>query len=209
MVSDLQRYESLKNIILNYLTTAANEMQVINWIKEKHKMCICFDRRSEDIKTSLSLLRILEKRNCLSAHFTKPLECIIVLLNNPTELLNSIQSYNATVCSSRKNIMCKDQHALPNYSEFTKSKKQKIHELLSEELGKSWRNLARSLSIKEADIDMLNERHPTDVKLKILDMLKLFENQTDPMRWLKVLCDGLKESRRTDLKTKIINIHNS
>lgn len=84
-------------------------------------------------------------------------------------------------------------------------KKSKIYEIVSLEIGKSWRDLARNLSIREGEIDILNHKYPADLKTKVYTILDIFSTR-EPEQWSTKLAQALSKARRVDLQNKVLDI---
>ncbi|XP_055607800.1 fas-associated death domain protein [Uranotaenia lowii] len=81
---------------------------------------------------------------------------------------------------------------------------QAIHDLLVREIGRDWNTLGRHLGHSVASLYSIEERHPKDVKARILDIVIEAENEAgDWNHFIVQLLQALEDSRRKDLKRKI------
>ena len=88
---------------------------------------------------------------------------------------------------------------------FSKRKKQRIFETITQEIGSFWRDLARNLKIRERDIDDIDFQNKT-LAVKATKLMEKYDLIADPQRWFFVLCDALERTRRKDLVRSIQDI---
>ncbi|XP_046747694.1 uncharacterized protein LOC124412108 [Diprion similis] len=74
---------------------------------------------------------------------------------------------------------------------------------VSEALGKSWRDVARYLDVREADIDQIDAQFNSETKEKAFAALKIFADKSDLPYWPKNLKDALEKARRKDLRNLV------
>ncbi|EDW76929.1 uncharacterized protein Dwil_GK13670 [Drosophila willistoni] len=88
---------------------------------------------------------------------------------------------------------------------FSENKRVAVFKKISEQLGRSWRDLGRQLNISEGAMDDMEERYPRDLKSRILYLLKMAEEDEvhDPRQFLKRLCRGLSGAGRNDLRNRV------
>ncbi|KAH8371613.1 hypothetical protein KR093_008274 [Drosophila rubida] len=93
-------------------------------------------------------------------------------------------------------------------AQLTAEKRAAIFKKISQECGRSWRELGRKLGIGEGTMDELEEAFPRDLKSRILRLLQIFEEDecNDPRQFLLQLCRGLSDSNRNDLRKKVEQI---
>lgn len=116
--------------------------------------------------------------------------------------LNSSQLINqASVC---KNKCCQSMGCF-RYEENTCTKE--AYQLICEEIGSKWKDLARALDIREADIDDLERcSRIYDRTMKVL--LKHEKISRNKFEWACNLKNALQKARRGDLRIKIEKIIN-
>lgn len=93
-------------------------------------------------------------------------------------------------------------------AQLTDEKRAAVFKKISEQLGRSWRDLGRKLSISEGAMDEIEMRYPQDLKSRILRLLQIFEEDecNDPRQLLLQLCRGLSECGRKDLRRRVEQI---
>lgn len=74
-----------------------------------------------------------------------------------------------------------------------------------EEIGSFWRDLARSLKIRECKIDAIDDNHRT-LATKALKMMEQFEERADQKKWFYVLCNALNTIHRKDVANSLQEI---
>ncbi|KAH8302778.1 hypothetical protein KR044_010738 [Drosophila immigrans] len=94
------------------------------------------------------------------------------------------------------------------FAQFTAEKRTAIYNKISQECGRSWRSLGRKLGIGEGTMDAIEEAFPRDLKSSILRLLQIFEEDecNDPRQLLLLLCRGLNDCGRKDLRKKVEQI---
>ncbi|XP_051861720.1 fas-associated death domain protein [Drosophila albomicans] len=93
-------------------------------------------------------------------------------------------------------------------AQFTAEKRAAIFKKISQECGRSWRELGRKLGIGEGIMDDIETTYPRDLKSRILRLLQIFEEDecNDPRQLLLQLCQGLADCGRKDLRKKVEQI---
>lgn len=71
---------------------------------------------------------------------------------------------------------------------------------LKDRLGRSWRDVARHLEIRECEIDAVQSKYPFDLKEQSYEILRIYISQSDTERWAINLIRALEKGRRKDLK---------
>lgn len=84
-------------------------------------------------------------------------------------------------------------------------RKHIIYKLISEEIGRKWRDLGRELKIKEGQLDDLESKHNTS-KSRTLEIFKMFEEKSDPRSIVVDICEALIQVRRNDLRKEVEKI---
>ncbi|XP_011698650.1 PREDICTED: fas-associated death domain protein [Wasmannia auropunctata] len=71
---------------------------------------------------------------------------------------------------------------------------------IKDRLGRSWRDVARHLGIRECEIDAVQSKYPYDLKEQSYEILKIYLSQSDTEQWAINLIRALEKGRRRDLK---------
>ncbi|XP_011642269.1 fas-associated death domain protein [Pogonomyrmex barbatus] len=71
---------------------------------------------------------------------------------------------------------------------------------IKDRLGRSWRDVARHLGIRECKIDAVQSKYPYDLKEQSYEILKIYMSQSDTEQWAINLIRALEKGRRRDLK---------
>ncbi|KAJ8934759.1 hypothetical protein NQ314_013204 [Rhamnusium bicolor] len=173
----------------------------LSLIKEHFSENIDSPRRFDRINNIAKLLRILEKRDCLSTEEISPLKYIARELqdNNIIALIEAYESYDKSPqvpISNERNVK---NRVIP---QIEVDPIERVYRLICSEIGQKWKDLARALSVPEGQIDDLEHRY-----LRISDMTRevlLFHREASDERYWKVkLCNGLTVARRNDLRLQI------
>ncbi|XP_029170874.1 fas-associated death domain protein [Nylanderia fulva] len=77
---------------------------------------------------------------------------------------------------------------------------QRVLLQLKDRLGRSWRDVARYLDIRECEIDVVEKKYPFDMKEQCYEILQIYISQSDTERWAINLIRALEKGRRRDLK---------
>ncbi|XP_046466226.1 fas-associated death domain protein isoform X2 [Neodiprion pinetum] len=94
-----------------------------------------------------------------------------------------------------------------SYSQTQPEDQQKIMYTVfngvSEAVGKSWRDVARYLDVREGDIDRIDTQFNSDSKEKAFAALKIFAAKSDLRCWSINLKNALEKARRKDLRNLV------
>ncbi|CAL1675995.1 unnamed protein product [Lasius platythorax] len=71
---------------------------------------------------------------------------------------------------------------------------------LKDRLGRSWRDVARHLDIRECEIDAVQSKYPYNLKEQSYEILQIYISQSDKEQWAINLIRALEKGRRRDLK---------
>lgn len=88
---------------------------------------------------------------------------------------------------------------------MSERKKQRIIDAVVDNIGIHWRDLARSLEIKEKIIDEL-EHSNNKIEERAKTIMDMYQKMADSQNWFFELCDALETSRRRDLAKKVRKI---
>lgn len=70
---------------------------------------------------------------------------------------------------------------------------------IKDRLGRSWRDVARHLNIRECEIDAIQSKYPYNLKEQSYEILKIYMSQSNT-EWAINLMRALEKGRRRDLK---------
>lgn len=97
------------------------------------------------------------------------------------------------------------QPTIPLQSSF-EHHKNRVYKTVADEIGKKWNELGRELSVREGEMDRIQERYRDDIHSKMYAIFELFESRTDCSDRSSRLCEALREVRRTDLAKRVSHI---
>ncbi|KAL4706542.1 hypothetical protein ACJJTC_015740 [Scirpophaga incertulas] len=212
----LKDYNKLKQEAILTFGRCHRHSQLLSSLKEIFRNDINSPRRYEQLTTIGELLKILEIRDVLSENNVEPLKQIAIHIPNNKELLQNINEYELTHTPVEYiNFNESTPNAVQNKivecvghndtNEVIDKRKQRIIEEVTENIGTFWRDLARSLGIKERDIEEINKNQKlTDSKAT--DVMNLYLKKADKQTWFLDLCEALESSRRKDLANKLKKI---
>ncbi|VVD03881.1 fas-associated death domain protein [Leptidea sinapis] len=207
----LSEYDQLKNHIIYYLGLHEDHSSLLTVLKEFYKDDIDSPRRYEKIKTIRELLHLLEIRYVLSEANLTPLKEICYRASD-NHLLQRVLDYEQLSASKGKDNNC--YYDLKNdqtyqttttghhYGNISDHKKNRINQIIIEEIGSYWRNLARNLRVQEQIIDEIESKYKA-ISEKASKLLEFYETRADPQRGFYVLCNALEKSRRKDISKSI------
>ncbi|KAM3962351.1 fas-associated death domain protein-like [Aphomia sociella] len=219
-------YPQLLQQIVIGIGLSDSHNQTLNLIKQVFKNVINSSRKYEQITTVGQLLKVLEIRDALSENNVESLKEIAQFINNNGEILRQINIYENTHRSREYRNFYDPELAVPHniskpknelygnwangnpyhpYLHMSSKKKQRICEIVIEQIGTFWRDLARNLKIRECTIEKIDKDMDT-LHSKASKLLEIYEDKADPQRWLLVLCDALERARRKDLAKSIQDI---
>lgn len=182
-------------------------------LKEKYRDEINSERRLECIDSVPELIKVLEKRGCLSKENISELYVIARTLNQHnlirqfTQRINGVD-FNQKTNSSYHNqgIKLYLQNPLSNIFHFSGSVNDLVRTELQEKLGKSWLEFARALDIQECKIDDLKIKYPDQCELCIKKILEIHDDKYHGKEWTRKLLKALYKARRNDLRNSIEKI---
>ncbi|XP_023031922.1 fas-associated death domain protein isoform X2 [Drosophila willistoni] len=163
-------------------------------------------RRLDQIHTLEDLIACLENNDELNEENVQPLK----KMTKNQETLQQINAYQPIRVQHpvQPVPMVVPTSVQQNYvtpAAFSENKRVAVFKKISEQLGRSWRDLGRQLNISEGAMDDMEERYPRDLKSRILYLLKMAEEDEvhDPRQFLKRLCRGLSGAGRNDLRNRV------
>ncbi|KAF7991550.1 hypothetical protein HCN44_008921 [Aphidius gifuensis] len=94
----------------------------------------------------------------------------------------------------------KNQNDFDSQSGQSIDLQNKVFEILSENLGRYWTEVARFLDIKEGEIDRIHQNKNFGFKEKSIEVFKLFKSRRGAYNnWQQILIRALNDARRKDL----------
>ncbi|XP_063833728.1 uncharacterized protein LOC135082893 [Ostrinia nubilalis] len=214
----LSEYTQLKQQLVFYVGGSERHSQLLSTLKEHFRDDINSPRRYEKIVSIGQLLRVLEIRDVLSENNVGPLKEIARRIPNGNDLLQKINEYELNrVPTEFVNLYASENiHSTPHRpaesfvtsnpnTAMSEAKKQRIIDTVIDNIGTYWRDLARSLDIKEKIIDKLNESNKP-LHLRAKTIMDMYQKIADSQNWFFELCDALETCRRRDLVKKLKKI---
>ncbi|XP_014467523.1 PREDICTED: uncharacterized protein LOC106740719 [Dinoponera quadriceps] len=98
---------------------------------------------------------------------------------------------------AQKSYCCKQKE---KRTDREKSLQQAVLLQVSERLGRSWRDVARHLGIRECEIDAVQSKYHCNLKEQSFEILKIYISQSNKECWTINLIRALDKGRRRDLK---------
>ncbi|KAG6446476.1 uncharacterized protein LOC115441066 [Manduca sexta] len=203
------KFKQLKEQIILHASATERHAQILNSLKDLFKEDINSVRRFEQISNIAQLLKVLEIRDVLSEDDVAPLKDVARQLPNSSEMLRKIAEYEENhkcgeFISVPKSPPKQKEHSHSGWdinsiqnSEYS-VKKERIFEVISEEIGTHWRNLARYLKTRECTIIEIDSKN-IPLSSKAMEILKLHCKKANPQKWFFDLCNALDKVHRTDI----------
>lgn len=96
---------------------------------------------------------------------------------------------------------------ISNPTDLNKFQERKhiIYKLISEDIGRKWRDLGRELKVKEGQLDDLESKYNTS-KSRTLEIFRMFEERSDPRSIVVDILEALIQVRRNDLRKEVEQI---
>ncbi|XP_047436200.1 protein FADD [Mugil cephalus] len=159
------------------LLDISNQLSAEDMVNIKFLVPEIGKRKLEKIDTGLKLFDVLTQRGQLSANNTDFL----------SRLLKEIK---------RQDLVDKlDGHEAPPDNEPDETEKAKLEiatQVISENLGKSWRKLGRKLRVSDVKLESISKQHPTDLEETAVELLKEWRKIQGPHARTKDLIDALR-----------------
>lgn len=89
-----------------------------------------------------------------------------------------------------------------NTTSDSNKRKERIIQIVTEQIGSAWRTLARYLKIQECKIEDIDENYST-LATKASEVLKLFFDRADSVKWHFDLCEALDKTGRKQLRIAV------
>lgn len=218
-------YDLLKQMAIEGATNAD-----LDDLKEMFSKEIGSIRNRDRISTIEEFIDCLERNDEISEENIGPLRALgqgNVSLQEAISVYQKVENTRASVNQYQEQRLAEElqqhlhistQRSIPqpvaspqNYvtvAQFTDEKRAAVFKKISQELGRSWRDLGRKLSIGEGAMDEIEARFPQDLKSRILRLLQIFEEDecNDPRQLLLQLCRGLSDCGRKDLRRRVEQI---
>ncbi|CAH0407777.1 unnamed protein product [Chilo suppressalis] len=216
-------YSVLIEQVIKSFGESERHSESLSVLKELFRNDINSPRKYEKITSIGQLLRILEVRDVLSENNIQPLKVIALELSN-NRLLGRIQEYEQShvpvqcmnyygqlAAAGENNLNSPQRQPLQSVSSnlntaMSEQKIKRIKQALVEDIGTFWKDLARSLNIKESKIEEINDDY-NKVTMKAKCVLEFYlENKADPQTWFYDICEALEYCKRKDLSKKLKRI---
>ncbi|XP_070151489.1 fas-associated death domain protein isoform X2 [Polyergus mexicanus] len=219
----LEKYRVLRQEFLKQAVPFIDS-KALDELKLNYMHDIDSKRKLSKVTDLQTLIRLLEKRDIVSYDKIEPLQYISKtfvgdpnletrlhdyenwLRTMPTlHLCNMYQNDEGRSAESFSQITqtlhcCLEQEERNNLNERRKLLQQTVLLQLKDRLGRSWRDVARHLDIRECEIDAVQSKYPFDLKEQSYEILRLYISQSDMERWAINLIRALEKGRRKDLK---------
>ncbi|XP_024886802.1 fas-associated death domain protein [Temnothorax curvispinosus] len=114
---------------------------------------------------------------------------------------SSIESTAKLFSNSTQTLQCNSEHEEQcNLYKRKKLLQETVLLQVRDRLGRSWRDVARHLGIREYEIDAVQSKYPHDLKEQSYEILKIYMSQCNMEQWAINLIRALEKGRRRDLK---------
>ncbi|XP_018319499.1 FAS-associated death domain protein-like [Agrilus planipennis] len=189
-------FEILKRDFINNCNCNEKQLQSL---KEKYSKIINSTRQTDKINNIYKLIYTLEKRNIISE------DNVNVLL----EITEHLHQYHL----KPKILHYTKTHHPGSTSIFpvpSTNLEERIHSLIAEDIGHSWKDFARQLDVKEGQIDALEDQYRS-ISDRVHKILIMHKNTCEKRKWQSTLLRALSKARRNDLQEKaqhIFDTHN-
>ncbi|XP_050446654.1 fas-associated death domain protein isoform X1 [Cataglyphis hispanica] len=150
-----------------------------NWLKTMPTLHLCNMYQSDEVFHSISSISESPSSSNLSQS----------TIGRSTESFSQTQTH-----------CCLEQEERNSLNERRKLLQQTVLLQLKDRLGRSWRDVARHLDIRECEIDAVQSKYPFDLKEQSHEILRIYISQSDTERWAINLIRALEKGRRKDLK---------
>ncbi|XP_012540284.1 fas-associated death domain protein [Monomorium pharaonis] len=124
-------------------------------------------------------------------------------------MYNLYQSSIGGSSTTLSNYSTETLHCNPKQEQYNKKRELLQNTVIlqiKDRLGRSWRDVARHLGIRECEIDAAQSKYPYDLKEQSYEILKLYISQSDTEQWAINLLHALEKGRRKDLKELVEKI---
>ena len=182
-------------------------------------------RRSSYINNFNDLITVLENRGCIGEADVGPFKQIVMLLPNCDILKERIYDYQC--CRDRNRLrrpyVNHESPAPPLYSQNNSADPRRSRnsdaisstvlpkaalDCVCKSIGTNWKDLARILSVREGDIDEIEEEYPRKVQERAYECMRRFIEDTDPSKVQQKLLYALDKCGRRDLREEVEEILN-
>ncbi|GAB1868055.1 Death domain-containing protein [Camponotus japonicus] len=169
------RYISKKFVVDPNLESKLQDYE--NWVKSMPQLYLCNMYQSDEVPTS-SISESPSSSNL-----------------SQSTLEGSAESFSQTT-----QTLCFEQEERNNLNDRRKLLQQTVLLQLKDRLGRSWRDVARHLNIRECEIDAIQSKYPFDLKEQSCQILRMYMSQSNSEQWVINLIRALEKGRRKDLK---------
>ncbi|KAL0117706.1 hypothetical protein PUN28_008840 [Cardiocondyla obscurior] len=167
-------YISKKYVHNSNLTSRLEDYE--NWLKTTPSLCNAYKNETPLTSKSMCLESTNSESTCSSVYSLSQSTRSTKLLNNNTQ---------------------KEQCHLYNKRKLLQ---EKVLLQVKDKLGRSWRDIARHLGIRECEIDAVQNKYPYDLKEQSYEILKIYISQSDREEWAINFIHAFEKGRRRDLK---------
>lgn len=221
-MSDFARaYSELRNQVVD---SADNHLSKdkLKYFISTFQCVINSKRRSNYINNFNDLITVLENRGYVGEADVGPFERIVMLLPNCDILKEKIYRYSDR-SRLRRPYVNHENPAPPLYSQNNSADPRRSRnsdavstrnivlpkaalDWVCKNIGTDWKDLARNLSMREGDIDEIEEIYPRKSQERAYECLMRFIKDTDPYKVQQKLLYALDKCGRRDLKEEVEEI---
>lgn len=224
-MSDCARaYSELRNQVVN---NADNHLSTdhLKYFISKFQSVINSKRRSNYINNFNDLVTVLENRAYIGEADVGPFETIVRRLPNCAIFKEMIYDYQCNRDRSTLGIpyVNHENPAPPLYSQNNSAdpRRSRNSDVISsgnivlpeaalncvcKNIGTDWKDLARNMSMREGDIDEIEEKYPRKSQQRAYECMMRFIKDTDPYKVQQKLLYALDKCGRRDLKEEVEEI---
>jgi len=224
-MSDFARdYSELRNKVVHSADNHLSKDHLKCFIS-KFQSVINSKRRSNYINNFSDLITVLENRGYIGEADVGPFEPIVTQLPNCDILKEMIYDYKCYRDRSipRRPYVSHENPAYPLYSQNNSADPRRSRNsdatsssnivlpeaalnCVCKNIGTDWKDLARNLSMREGDIDEIEEKYPRKSQQRAYECMMRFIKETDPYKVQQKLLYALDKCGRRDLKEEVEEI---
>lgn len=183
-------------------------------------------RRSSYINNFNDLITVLEKRGYVGEANVEPFGKIVNLLPD-APIFQEIYNYQCYMASNRlggpyvSHVSTAPPLSSQNNSAGSRTSRssgavsssssvlpEAALDCVCRDIGTHWKDLARNLSMREGDIDEIEEKYPGKLKERAYECMRRFIKDTDPYKVQQKLLYALDRCGRRDVKEEVEEILN-
>ncbi|KAL6439989.1 hypothetical protein ACFW04_002975 [Cataglyphis niger] len=183
----IEKYSALRQEFLSQAEPFIDS-KALDELKFNYMHNIDSKRKLSKVTDLQTLIRLLEKRDIVSYDKIEPLRYITKTFVGDLNLENKLHDYENWL------------KTMPTLHLCNMYQSDEVLLQLKDRLGRSWRDVARHLDIRECEIDAVQSKYPFDLKEQSYEILRIYISQSDTERWAINLIRALEKGRRKDLK---------